>query len=176
MFAVCAASPSRTGRNTASYLFSSLTLLLVWVAVLCSSKTLWVVCPGHAGVKANDRADRLAGKATFTNGLLLGRSEAWDTTCGHKVTDIAPSIAWKREAWKEEALDDLPWKDERGPSSMRRTWEPFQRQRWGKLLRDGVERIWAFPSAKRPSWTELNWTVVRAVVKSCELQRHDDCF
>ena len=28
-----------------------------------------------------------------------------------------------------------------------------------KLLRDGVERIWAFPSAHIPSWTELNWTV-----------------
>ena len=28
---------------------------------------------------------------------------AWDTTCGHKAKDITPSIAWKREAWKEEA-------------------------------------------------------------------------
>ena len=30
---------------------------------------------GHAGVKGNDRAVRLAGKATLTSGLLLGRSE-----------------------------------------------------------------------------------------------------
>ena len=37
--------------------------------------------------------------------------EAWDTTCGHKAKDITPLIAWR-----EEALDDLPWKDERGPS------------------------------------------------------------
>ena len=36
---------------------------------------LWVYCPGHAGVKGNDRADRLAGKATLTSGLLVGRSE-----------------------------------------------------------------------------------------------------
>jgi len=28
----------------------------------------------------------------------------------------------------------------------------------GKLLRDGMERIWAFSSAYIPSWTELNWT------------------
>jgi len=34
-------------------------------------KHLWVYCPGHAGVKGNDRADRLAGKATLTSGLLL---------------------------------------------------------------------------------------------------------
>ena len=38
-------------------------------------KRLWVYCPGHAGVKGNDRADRLAGKTTLTSGLLLGRSE-----------------------------------------------------------------------------------------------------
>jgi len=39
-------------------------------------KLLWVYCPGHAGVKGNDRADRLAGKATITSYLRrLGRSE-----------------------------------------------------------------------------------------------------
>ena len=36
--------------------------------------TVWVYCPGHPGVKGNHRADRLAGKATLTSGLLLGRS------------------------------------------------------------------------------------------------------
>ena len=39
------------------------------------TQLLWVYCPGHAGVNGNDRADRLAGKAAFTRGLLLGRSE-----------------------------------------------------------------------------------------------------
>ena len=38
-------------------------------------KLQWVYCPGHVGVKGNDRADRLAGKATLTSGLFLGRSE-----------------------------------------------------------------------------------------------------
>ena len=46
-------------------------------------KLLRVYCPGRAGVKGNDRADRLADKATLTSGLLHGRSE-------------------------EKALDDLP--------------------------------------------------------------------
>ena len=58
---------------------------------------------------------------------------ALDTTCGRKTKDTTPSTAWRREAWKEEALDDLPWKDERGPSSIRRTLEMFQRQRWGSF-------------------------------------------
>ena len=33
---------------------------------------LWVYCPGHAGVKGNNRADKLAGKATLKSGLLHG--------------------------------------------------------------------------------------------------------
>ena len=32
-------------------------------------KLLWAYCSGHAGVKGNDRADRLAGKVTTTNGV-----------------------------------------------------------------------------------------------------------
>ena len=53
--------------------------------------------------------------------------EAWDTTWGHKAKNVIPSIAWRRKVWKEEALDDLSWKDERGPS-VRHTLELFQRQ------------------------------------------------
>ena len=36
---------------------------------------LWVYCPGQAGMKGNDQADRLAGKASLTSGLRLGRSK-----------------------------------------------------------------------------------------------------
>ena len=67
---------------------------------------------------------------------------------GHEAKDITPSIAWRREAWKEEALDDLPSKDERGPSLLKQTnIGTVSKATLGKLLRDGVERIWAFPSA-----------------------------
>ena len=61
----------------------------------------------------------------------------WDSTCRHTELDITPSISWRRETWKEQALDDLPWKDERGPSSIRWTLEPFQRQRCGNFW-DGI--------------------------------------
>ena len=40
---------------------------------------------------------------------------------GNNAQYITPPIAWMRGERKEEALDDLPWKDERGPSSVRRT-------------------------------------------------------
>ena len=38
-------------------------------------RILSVYCPGNAGVKGNDRADRLVGKATITGGLRPGESE-----------------------------------------------------------------------------------------------------
>ena len=38
-------------------------------------KLLWVYCLGHAGMKGNDRADRLAGKAALISGSLIERSE-----------------------------------------------------------------------------------------------------
>ena len=75
-----------------------------------------VYCPGHAGVKGNDGWDWLAGKATLTRGLLLGRSEVLRSLRyylpAQTPRDI-PSIACRREAWKEEELDDISWKDKR---------------------------------------------------------------
>ncbi|NQZ78185.1 MAG: endonuclease/exonuclease/phosphatase family protein, partial [Ekhidna sp.] len=38
-------------------------------------KLTWMYCPGHAGVKGNERADRLAGRGTVIGGLKLGRSD-----------------------------------------------------------------------------------------------------
>ena len=39
--------------------------------------------------------------------------------------------------WKEEALDDVPRKDERGPLSVTRTLGQFQRQRWENIRETG---------------------------------------
>ena len=77
---------------------------------------------------------------------------AWDSTCCHKAKDITPSIAWRSEAWEMEALDDLPSKDDSGPSSVGWTLEPFLKVTLWKLLRDRMERINYIPT-----WTELNW-------------------
>ena len=82
---------------------------------------LWVYCPGHARVKGNDRADRLAGKATLTSGLRLGRSEVLSSSRhylraqiqGHHTTNrleergVERGSARPDEAWKEEAPDNL---------------------------------------------------------------------
>ena len=96
-----------------------------------------------------------------------------DTTWGNKAKDITPSIAWRREAWKEEALDDLPWKDERGPSSIRRTLEPFQRRRWGNFWETGWSAYGLFRAHRHH--TELNWTNCnqqRCLTHCCNTQSH----
>ena len=91
------------------------------------------------------------------NNFYLKNWGAWDTTCGHKAKDITPMIAWRREVWKEEALDDLPWKDERGPSSSRRTLEPFQRQSWGNFWETGWSAYGLFRAHRYHP--DLNWSL-----------------
>ena len=70
---------------------------------------------------------------------------------------------WRREAWKEEALDDLPRKDERGPSSIRRTLELFERRRWGNFWEMGWTACYRPFRTHRYhlelNWAQLNWTV-----------------
>ena len=102
------------------------------------------------------RAKQPSQEACFLEDLK--RWKAWDSTCGHKAKDITPSVSWRRETLKEEALDDLPWKDERGPSSVRRTLEPFQRQRWGHVWETGWSSYGLFRAYRyhlELYWTEL---------------------
>ena len=44
-----------------------------FVSSIYLPKLLWVCCPGHAGVKREDRVGTLAGKETLTTGLLFSR-------------------------------------------------------------------------------------------------------
>ena len=39
---------------------------------------------------------------------------------------MTPSIAWRREAWKEEALDDLPLKGREGHRQSDKHWNCFK--------------------------------------------------
>ena len=84
--------------------------------------------------------------------------DAWDTTCRHKA--ITPSIAWRTKAWKEEVLEDLPWKDQRGPLSIGWTLTPFQRRCWGNFWETGWSTHGSFHAHRYH--LELNGSV-----KSC---------
>ena len=124
-------------------------------------KLLWVYCPGHAGVKGNDRADRLGGKATLTNGLLLGRSKVLRSlghyllaqSRGHHTIDCLEERGVERGSARRSSLKGR----ERAIVNQTNI-GTVSKVTLGKRLRDGVERIWAFPSTEIPSWTELNWT------------------
>ena len=68
------------------------------------------------------------------------------STCGCKAKDITPLTARRREAWKEEALNNLPW--ERTIINQTNI-GTVSKATLGNLLRDRVECI----------VTILNWTV-----------------
>ena len=107
-------------------------------------------CPGHAGVKGNDRADRLAGKATLTSGLLLGRSELLRSlgyylraqSQGHHTICCLEERGMERGSARRSSLKGR----ERAIVSQTNI-GTVSKATLGKLLRDGVQRIWAFPSA-----------------------------
>ena len=105
--------------------------------------------PGHAGVKGNDRADRLAGKASLTSGLLPGRSEVLRSlrnylrprSQGHHTIDRLEETGVERGSARQSFLKGR----ERAIVNQTNT-GTVSKATSGKLLRDGVERIWTFPS------------------------------
>ena len=111
-------------------------------------------CPGHAGVKGNDRADRLAGKATHTSGLLLGRSEVWMSlkhylraqSQGHHNIHRLEERGVERGSAGRSSLKGR----ERAIVNQTNI-GTVSKSTLGKHLRDGVERIWTFLSAYVPS-------------------------
>ena len=116
-------------------------------------KLLWVYCPGHAGVKGNDRADSLAGKAALASSLLLGRSEVlrslrhcmWAQSQGHHV-DRLEERGVERESARRSSFKGR----ERAIVSQTNS-GTVSKATLEKRLINGVERIWAFLSALLPS-------------------------
>ena len=110
-------------------------------------KLLWVYCPEHARVKGNDRADRLAGKATITSGLLLGRYEVLRSlrhylrvqSQGHHTIDRLEDRGVKRGSARRSSLKGR----ERAIVSQTNI-GTVSKATLGKLLSNGVERIWGF--------------------------------
>ena len=114
-------------------------------------KLPWVYCPGHAGVKGNDRADRLAGKAALKSGLLLGSSEVLRSlrhylraqSQGHHTIDRLEERGEERGSARRPSLKGR----ERAIVNQTNI-GTVSKATLGTLLKDGVERIlWAFLSA-----------------------------
>ena len=75
-------------------------------------KLLWVYSSGHTGVKGNDRAERLASKATLTIGLLLRRYEVLRSlrhylqaqSQGHRIIDRLEERGVERGSARRSSL------------------------------------------------------------------------
>ena len=106
-----------------------------------------------------DRADRLAGKATLTIGLRLGRYEVLRSlrhylraqSQGHHTIDRLEERVADRGSARRSSLKGR----ERTTVSQTST-GTVSKATLEKPLRDGVERICVFPSAQIPPGTELN--------------------
>ena len=101
-------------------------------------------------MKGNDRADRLAGKATLTSGLLLGKSEVFRSmrhyqraqSQGHHTIDRLEERGVERGSARRSSLKG----QERAIVSQTNI-GTVSKATLGKLLRDRVERIWAFTNS-----------------------------
>ena len=97
-----------------------------------------------------NRADRLAGKATITSGLLLGRSEVLRSlrhylralSQGQHTIDRLEERGVERESARRSSLKGR----ERAIVNQTNV-GTVSKAMLGTLLGDRVERIWAFPGA-----------------------------
>ena len=117
-------------------------------------RLLWIYCPGHAGVSGNEQADRLASTADITSGLQLGRAEVLRGLRNFLSTDKPEhhSIDRLKERGVEKGSGRHSTLQGRERSVFNQTnIGTVSRATLGRLLRDGAERVWAFPSATMPS-------------------------
>ena len=133
-------------------------------------RLLWIYCPGHAGVSGNERADRLASTADITSGLQLGRAEVLWGLRNFLSTDKPEhhSIDRLKERGVEKGSGRHSTLQGRERSVFNQTnIGTVSRATLGRLLRDGAERVWAFPSATMPSWTETETETETITVNAC---------
>ena len=105
---------------------------------------LWLYCPGQTGVKGNDQTARVAGKATITSGLRLGRSEVLRSLSrylpaqshGHHTIDRLEETGLERGSARQSSLKGR----ERATVSQTNT-GIVAKAALGKLLSYVMERI-----------------------------------
>ena len=101
-------------------------------------------------MKGNDRADRLAGKATLTSGLRHGRSEVSRSlrhylraqNQGHYTIDCLEERGVERGIAGRSSS-----KGRENAIVNQMNIGTVSKATFGKHLRNGMERIWDFPSA-----------------------------
>ena len=94
------------------------------------------------------------------------QGELWLNPTGDHFCSCNTDVGWKQQKGRQKHSfvvlmpDDLPWKDERGPSSVAQTLEPFQRQHWGHFWETGWSTYGLFRAHRyhlQLIWIEQNW-------------------
>ena len=117
--------------------------------VLRVDEAVWIYCPGHARVSGNERADRLASTADITSGLQLGGAEV--------LRGLRNFLNMDRP--EHHSIDRLKERGVEKGSGRHSTLQGRERSVFnqanistvlratlGRLLRDGVECVRAFPA------------------------------
>ena len=101
----------------------------------------------------NEWADRLASTADITSGLQLGRAEVLRGLRNFLNMDRPEhhSIDRLKERGVEKEAADIPSSKVENDLCSTRQILAVLRATLGRLLRDGLECAWAFPSATKPS-------------------------
>ena len=113
---------------------------------------LWMYCSGYADVNRNEKTARLADNSSHRKWLasreIIGSIEELETQpAGIKLKTSHYRSPEAEKHWqRHRSTIYLPWKDEKMAIFNQTTLELFQRQHWRKFW-DGVQHIWAFPSA-----------------------------
>ena len=118
-------------------------------------RRLWIYCPGHTGVSGNERADKLASTADITSGLQLGRVAVLrglrnilntDKPEHHSIDRLTERRVEEKGSGRHATLQGR----ERSVFNQTNIGN-VSRATLRRMLRDGAERVWAFPSATMPS-------------------------
>ena len=105
---------------------------------------LWIYCPGHAGVCGNEQAYGLANTADITSGLNLQLGTVEMLRGLRNFLNIDWAQHHNIDHLKERGV-------EKRPVIIQTDIGNVSRATLGRLLRDGVEHVWAFPSTVMPS-------------------------
>ena len=146
--------PAETARVVKRW--SSLSILPhVSVVHIHLGKPLWMYCPGPLHEKGNDWADRLAGKSNHHKSLAsrkLGSIEELETLFVGTIPRTSHRKSPGGDGVERGSARRSSFKGLKRAIFSQANMETVLRTTLGKHLKDGMERIWAFPNEKMTSW------------------------
>ena len=126
-----------------------------WTPLINASnirRIIWIYCPGHAGVKGNETADRLAGNAQITQGVQI----LLDKNAVESMVEASLSDARCSRPTESHTLQRVMGKEYERGRGTREMWRGDARRKRNQILFETI-------SANTLRWTlarraEQTWT------------------